>query len=77
MARQMGMQRTGNIDLVYDTQPQHKDPDYEAFTSQVKVYRQFFGDWPEHLHRDLAKAWQVHKDRLKQAKHPWQVARDQ
>ena len=26
------------------------------FVSQVKVYRQFFQDWPEHLHRDLAKA---------------------
>ena len=37
------MQRTGNMDLVYDMQPGHKDPDYEAFVSQVKVYRQFFG----------------------------------
>lgn len=53
MARQMGLQRTGNADIVYDMQPRHKDPDYEAFASQVKIYRQCFGNWPEHLHRDL------------------------
>ena len=34
-----------------------------------------FRNWPEHLHRDLDRAWQVTKDRLKQAKHPWQVVK--
>ena len=75
MARQMGLQRTGNADIVFDMQPRHKDPDYEAFAAQVKIYRQCFGNWPEHLHRDLDRAWQVTKDRLKQAKHPWQVVK--
>ena len=63
MARQMGLQRTGNMDIIYDMQPKHKDPDYEAFVSQVKIYRQIFCNWPEHLHRDLKKAWQVHRER--------------
>ena len=75
MARQMGLQRTGNADIVFDMQPRHKDPDFEAFAAQVKIYRQCFGNWPEHLHRDLDRAWQVTKDRLKQAKHPWQVVK--
>ena len=75
MARQMGLQRTGNADIVYDMQPRHKDPDFEAFASQIKIYRQCFGNWPEHLHRDLDKAWHVTKDRLRQAKHPWQVVK--
>ena len=75
MARQMGLQRTGNADIVFDMQPRHKDPDFEAFATQVKIYRQCFGKWPEHLHRDLDRAWQVTKDKLKQAKHPWQVVK--
>ena len=53
MARQMGLQRTGNADIVFDMQPRHKDPDFEAFAAQIKIYRQCFGNWPEHLHRDL------------------------
>ena len=75
MARQMGLQRTGNVDIVYDMQQRHRDPDYEAFASQIKIYRQCFGNWPEHLHRDLDKAWRVTKERLSKAKHPWQVVK--
>ena len=65
----------GNMDILYDVRPRHKDPAYEAFVSQVRVYHRFFGNWPEHLHRDLAKSWKVHKERLQKAKHPWRVAR--
>ena len=68
-------QRTGDMDILFDMQPRYKDPAYEAFVAQVKVYHKFFGNWPEHLHRDMEKAWKVSKDRLQQAKHPWQVAR--
>ena len=56
------------MDTMYDMQPRHKDPDHEAFASQIKVYRHCLANWPEHLHGDLAKAWQVIKDRLKQAR---------
>ena len=75
MARQMGLQRTGNIDVLFDMQPRHQDPAYEAFVAQIKVYHKFFGNWPEHLHRDVEKAWKVTKERLSKAKYPWQVAR--
>ena len=30
-------------------QPRHKDPAYEAFVEQIKVYHRFYGNWPEHL----------------------------
>lgn len=49
MASQMGLQCTGNMDLVYDMQPRHKDPDCEAFVQTI------LGNWPEHLHRDLTR----------------------
>lgn len=42
MARQMGLRRTGNADIVFDMQPRHKDPDFDAFTAQIKIYRQCF-----------------------------------
>lgn len=35
MARQMRLQRTGNVDIVYDMQPRHHDLDYGAFMDQV------------------------------------------
>eukprot|EP00913_Durusdinium_trenchii_P003705 g3429.t1 len=38
-ALQMGLQRTGNLDIVYDMQPGHQDPDYAAFYDQVKLAR--------------------------------------
>ena len=56
MGRQMGLQKTGNIDILFDMQKQHRDPDYGAFEDQVRLYRRFFGNWPEHLARDLEKA---------------------
>lgn len=53
----------------------HQEPDYGAFMDQVKTYRRFYGNWPEHLGQDLERAWHVHHTRLQQAKHPWQVAK--
>ena len=44
MGRQMGLQKTGNLDIVYDMQPQHQDPDYGAFMDQVKTF-QHFATW--------------------------------
>ena len=75
MGRQMGLQKTGNLDIVYDMQPQHQDPDYGAFMEQVKTFQHFARHWPEALRRDLEKAWDSHKDRLAKAAHPWQVAK--
>ena len=75
MGRQMGLQKTGNVDILFDMMPQHRDPDYGAFEDQVRLYHRFYGNWPEHLGRDLEKAWQVHRDRLQQAKYPWQHAK--
>ena len=72
MGRQMGLQRTGNLDIVYDMQPGHQDPDYAAFYDQAKIFKH---QWPEALKRDLEKAWQHHQERLARAAHPWQVAR--
>ena len=57
MGRQMGLQRTGNLDILFDMQPRRKDPAYEAFVEQIKVYHRFYGNWPEHLQRDMEKAW--------------------
>lgn len=68
MGRQMGLQKTGNLDLVYDMQPMHQDPDCGAFIDQKKIYRQFVGQWPEALARG-------HVERLANAKHRWQVAK--
>lgn len=31
------------MNILYDMQPRHKDPAYEAFVAQVKVYHKFFG----------------------------------
>ena len=53
----------------------HQDPDYGAFIDQIKSFHKFYGAWPEHLGKDLEKAWQVHSERLQQAKYPWQVAK--
>ena len=75
MGRQMGLQKTGNIDILFDMQKQHRDPDYGAFEDQVRLYRRFFGNWPEHLARDLEKAWNFQKEKLRAAKHPWQHAK--
>ena len=72
MGRQMGLQKTGNVDILFDMMPQHRDPDYGAFEDQVRLYRRFYGNWPEHLGR----AWQVHRrERLQQVKYPWQHAK--
>lgn len=37
-----GARKTGNIDIVYDTQPRHRDPDYGAFVDQVKLRRRIW-----------------------------------
>lgn len=39
MGRQLGLQRTGNIDILYDMHSRHQDPDYGSFVSQVRAYR--------------------------------------
>ena len=75
MGRQMGLQRTGNLDILFDMLKRHQDPDYGAFIDQIKSFHKFYGAWPEHLGKDLEKAWQVHAARLQQAKYPWQVAK--
>ena len=72
MGRQLGLQRTGNLDIVYGMHPGHQDPDYAAFYDQAKIFKH---QWPEALKRDLEKAWQHHQERLARAAHPWQVAR--
>ena len=75
MGRQMGLQRTGNLDILFDMYPRHRDPDYAAFEDQVKLYRKFHGNWSEALARDLAKAWHVQKDKIKSVQYPWQNAK--
>ena len=75
MGRQIGLQRTGNIDIPYDMHSKHQDPDYGSFMSQVRIYRRFFGNWREATHKSLERAWQAIRDRFMQAKHPWQVAK--
>ena len=70
MGRQMGLQRTGNLDIVFDMQPGHQDPDYAAFYDQAKIFKHFVDQWPEALRRDLEKAWAQHQERLAQAAHP-------
>ena len=75
MGRQMGLQKTGNVDILFDMMPQHRDPDYGAFEDQVRLYHRFYGNWPENLARDLEKAWKVHREKLQQVKYPWQHAK--
>eukprot|EP00913_Durusdinium_trenchii_P014808 g13886.t1 len=70
MARQMGCHRTGSIDIVFSMHPRHRDPDFGAFADQVRLYRRFYGNWPEALAKDLAKAWHVQKAKLTEDKHP-------
>ena len=64
------------MDILFDMQPRHRDPAYEAVVAQIKVYHKFFGNWPEHLHRDVEKAWKVTKERLQKENIPgkWHVA---
>ena len=57
--------------------PRHRDPDYAAFEDQVKLYRKFHGNWPEALAKDLVKAWNVQRDKLKSVPYPWQHAKAQ
>ena len=75
LARQLGLQKTGNTDIIFEMHKQHQDPDYGAFMEQVKTFQHFAGRWPESLRRDLEKAWNSHRERLDQATYPWQVAR--
>ena len=75
MARQMGCHRTGSIDIVFSMHPRHRDPDFGAFADQVRLYRRFYGNWPEALAKDLAKAWHVQKAKLTEVKYPWQHAK--
>ena len=75
MGRQMGHQKTGNLDILFDMYPRHRDPDYAAFEDQIKIYRKFHGNWPEALARDLAKAWQVQREKLTTVQYPWQHAK--
>lgn len=75
MGRQLGLQRTGSLDIVYDMNSRHQDPDYGAFMAQIRVYHRFYGNWPEATHRSLEKAWQVIHERLSAAQYPWQVAK--
>ena len=75
MGRRLGLQKTGNTDIVYDMNPAHQDPDNGSFMSQVKAYRRFFGNWSEATRRNLERAWQAVYDRLERAQHPRQVAK--
>ena len=75
MGRQIGLQRTGNIDILFDMHSRHQDPDYGSFMSQVRIYRRFYGNWPEATHKTLERSWTAIRDRLLQAQHPWQVAK--
>lgn len=76
MGRQMGLQKTGNLDIMFDMNPKHRDPDFAAFEDQVKVYHKFHGNWPEALAKDLLnKAWQLQKEKLQNAQYPWQHAK--
>ena len=71
----LGLQKTGNLDIMFDMNPRHRDPDYSAFEDQVKVYHKFQGNWPEALAKDLAKSWQVQKEKLQAVQYPWQHAK--
>lgn len=61
MGRQLGLQRTGNLDIVYAMKSQRQDPDTAAFHDQVKIFRHFVGQWPEALRKDLERAWAHHQ----------------
>ena len=65
----------GRLDILFDMHPRHQDPDQTAFEDQIKVYRKFDGNWPEELVKDLAKAWQVHREKLTSVQYPWQHAK--
>lgn len=75
LGRQLGHQRTGNLDIVFDMRKGHQDPDYAAFYDQIHIFKHFAGQWPEALRRDLNRSWEHQQDRLAQATHPWQVTR--
>ena len=75
MGRQLGLQRTGNIDILDDMQGRYQDPDYDFFMAQVRTYRRFYGNWPEATHKCLDRAWHAIKEKLSQAQCPWQVAK--
>lgn len=76
MGRQIGLQKTGNADVLYDMHERHRGPVYGAFfVDQVRLYRRFFENWPEELQRDLEKAWKIHKEKLAGVAHPWQRAK--
>ena len=77
MGRQLGLQRTGNIDILCDMQGRHQDPDYGSFMAQVRTYRRFYGNWPEATHKCLERAWQAIREKLNQAQYPWQVVKAQ
>ena len=61
MARHMGLQTKGAVDIVYDFNKRHPDPGDQAMIQQIKVWR------------DLEHAWQATHQRLQDAKHAWQV----
>ena len=75
MGRQIGLQKTGNLDILFSMHPRHKDPDYAAFTEQIKVYHKFYGNWPEALAKDLSRAWAVQRDKLQNVQYRWQHAK--
>ena len=73
MARHMGLQTKGAIDIVYDCNKRHPDPGDQAMIQQIKVIHKLVNHWPEQQWRDLEHAWQATHQRLQEAKHAWQV----
>lgn len=69
MARHLGLQRTGNQDIVFDMHEQHQDPCCGAFIDQVLAYRKCVCAWPEALQSELQKSWQHYHQLLDSVKH--------
>lgn len=55
-ARHLGLQKTGNQDVVFGMNEQHQGPCFGAFIDQVLAFRKFVLAWPADLQKDLQKS---------------------
>ena len=73
LGRHGGLQKKGNVDIVFDQHCQLQDPQDTAVERQLRAMHQLIRAWPASQRGELMSAWRVSWRRLQAAAHPWMV----
>ena len=73
LGRHGGLQKKGNVDIVFDQHGHLQDPKDTAVERQLKAMHQLIRAWPDNQRGELMSAWRVSWRRLQVAAHPWIV----